>query len=106
MELTEEEARAEGKQMEVIVGQQLSHPNIVKALGSGTMRMKVATCTPFCPIQRDPHDDSHQSLQMLMEQFKMSILLPKRTGKPDFDVAVCWYVCISLKSQARYLGGG
>ena len=39
--LTEEEAEAEGKLMEAIVGHKLSHPNIVKTLASGSMRIKV-----------------------------------------------------------------
>ncbi len=43
MELNEEEAKAEGKQMGVIVSQQLSHPNIVKALESGHIRIKVCS---------------------------------------------------------------
>ena len=52
MELTEAEAAAEGKHMEAMVGQRLSHPHIVKSLASGSMRIKVHLSIAN-PLQRD-----------------------------------------------------
>jgi len=43
----EEELKAETEQLEVILGQQMQHPNVVMTLASGTRKVTVRRCSSY-----------------------------------------------------------
>jgi len=61
-EVNDEKAVAEGKRIEVLVGQQLSHPHIVKALACGHIRIKIPAVGQIHSAAASPGMESSSGL--------------------------------------------